>query len=312
MTAQEREDGMRQEPGLSAAEKADGFAAVMKRLKSHSPDERARLRTQAEEVALGHEAYALGQKYLDRGDYEAARWWLRVAAGHHIPGAEQALEEIALRQTLDGSADFGGIQTAAGAVPCETIPSQHAPRAKDGQHRILGDAIWSSVVEQLYLNQTVAAAREHAAEITAQARRDADALLAEVRQAAAACADMAQEVKRDRSEAAEWLAEARQQAEGMKAAWAQLMLEADQDRRKAAEMLAEARQMSESVRSEVAKIDERARRRARKMRAETQGEALLVVDEAHRGAALIRRARQQVGGGEQSGYPAGVGCPPEY
>lgn len=97
MTAQEHGDGMRQEPTLSAAEKAQGFAAVMKRMKSRSPQERDRLQTQAEQVALGHEAYALALEYLDRGDDEAARRWLRVAAGHGIPGAAQDLEEIVLR-----------------------------------------------------------------------------------------------------------------------------------------------------------------------------------------------------------------------
>ncbi|MCC9690172.1 MULTISPECIES: hypothetical protein [Streptomyces] len=133
MTPREHEDGMRHEPTLSAGEKADGFAAVMQRLQSHSPDDRARLQTQAEAAALGHEAYALGQEHLERGDFEASRRWLRVAAGHHIPGAARALEEIALRQALDEFTDgaaVGGAHAPAGVVPCEAIPSP--PSAVDG------------------------------------------------------------------------------------------------------------------------------------------------------------------------------------
>ncbi|MEU1407977.1 hypothetical protein ABZ471_37625 [Streptomyces sp. NPDC005728] len=271
MTPWEHEDGMRQEPTLSAAEKAEGFAAVMNRLKSHSPDERARLQTQAEEVALGHEAYALGQEYLDRGDYEAARRWLRVAAGHHIPGAAQTLEEIALRQTLDGFADLaalGGAQTAADAVPCQTIPSPPAMRVVDGNHRFKGDQVWDPVMENLYAGMA-AAARRQAERITAQAQREADAILAE----------------------------ARRQAENTAAACAEIVLETKQDRKKVAELLAEARQVSERVRSEVAEIDERARRGAREMLAKAQEEALLIIDEAQEGAAQIRsRAQRRVGG----------------
>ncbi|MFJ4585155.1 hypothetical protein [Streptomyces echinatus] len=308
MTAQEREDGMRQEPGLSAAEKADGFAAVMKRLKSHSPDERARLRTQAEEVALGHEAYALGQEYLDRGNYEAARRWLRVAAGHHIPGAAQALEEIALQQTLDGFADlaaFGGDQTAADAAPCGTIPSPPAMRAVDGNHRFKQDQAWASVMEGLYSGMA-AAAREQAGRITAQARREADAILAEARQqaerTAAACAEIVLDTEQDRREATQLLAEARQQAEGVEAACAEIVLKAKQHRRKAAEFLAEAR----SVRSEVLEVAERARRGAREMLAKAAEEALLIIDGAREEAAQIRgRARPRAGGPNREGIQLG-------
>ncbi|MFH8767529.1 hypothetical protein ACH4GB_34610, partial [Streptomyces althioticus] len=155
---------------LSAGEKADGFAAVMQRLQSHSPDDRARLQTQAEAAALGHEAYALGQEHLERGDFEAARRWLRVAAGHHIPGAARALEEIALRQALDEFTDgaaVGGAHAPAGVVPCEAIPSPLRPWTEDGQHR-LGALAWASSVEQLYVDQAVAAARQQAGRITAQ------------------------------------------------------------------------------------------------------------------------------------------------
>ncbi|MFE6480268.1 hypothetical protein [Streptomyces rochei] len=305
MTPREHEDGMRHEPTLSADKKADGFAAVMKRLKSHSPDERAWLQTQAEAVALGHEAYALGQEYLERGDFDAARRWLRVAAGHHIPGAAQALEEIALRQPFDAFIDVatvGGDHATAGTVPCETIPSPLHPRAKDGQHR-LGGLAWTASVEQLYIDQAVAAARQQAGRITAQARREADAILAEARQqaerTAAACAHIVLDTEQERAETAELLTEARQKAEGLQSACAEIMLKAQQDSREAAELLAKARQLSESVQSEAAEIDEKARRHAHETLTEAREQALLIIDDARKGAAQIRRkAPRHVGAPE--------------
>ncbi|MBJ6636725.1 hypothetical protein [Streptomyces sp. I5] len=274
MTPREHEDGMRHEPTLSAAEKADGFAAVMQRLQSHSPDDRARLQAQAEAVALGHEAYALGQEHLERGDFEAARRWLRVAAGHHIPGAARALEEIALRQALDEFTDgaaVGGAHAPAGVVPCETIPSPLRPWAEDGLHR-LGALAWASSVEQLYVDQAVAAARQQAGRITAQARREADAILAE----------------------------ARQQAERTAAACAGIVLDTERDRAEAAALLAEVRQKAEGVQAEVAEIEE-ARRRAQETLTEAREQALLIIDDARKGAAQIRRkARRHVGGPEMA------------
>src|SRR5690606_12191250 len=264
-------DGMRHEPTLSAGEKADGFAAVMQRLQSHSPDDRARLQTQAEAAALGHEAYALGQEHLERGGFEAARRWLRVAAGHHIPGAARALEEIALRQALDEftEAAVGGAPAPAGVVPCEAIPSPLRPWTEDGQDR-LGALAWASSVEQLYVDQAVAAARQQAGRITAQARREADAMLAE----------------------------ARQQAERTAAACAGIVLDTERERAEAAVLLAEVRQKAEGVQAEVAEIEE-ARRRAQETLTEAREQALLIIDDARKGAAQIRRkARRHVGGPE--------------
>ncbi|MDX2557274.1 protein kinase domain-containing protein [Streptomyces stelliscabiei] len=272
MSPREHEDGMRHEPTLSADEKADGFAAVMKRLKCHSPDERARLMTQAEAVALGHEAYALGQEYLDRGDFEAARRWLRVAAGHHIPGAAQALEEIALQQALDGFTDgaaVGGDHAAAGTVPCETIPSPHGPRAKYGQHRFDGLA-WASFTDQFNGDQTLAVAR-------AQARCEAESILAE----------------------------ARQEADRVAAACATMMLDIEKERQQAAKLLAEARQEAESVRSQVAEIAEEARRSTDELLAKARREARLLLDDAREEVTRIRNwARRQGSASNRAGTQA--------
>ncbi|MFC9118155.1 hypothetical protein ACFTWN_33155 [Streptomyces sp. NPDC057092] len=308
MSPREHEDGMRHEPTLSADEKADGFAAVMKRLKSHSPDERARLQSQAEAVALGHEAYALGQEYLDRGDFEAARRWLRVAAGHHIPGAAQTLEEIALRETFDGFTDIataGGDHAPAGIVPCGTIPSSLRLLTKDGQHRV-GDLAWISFVKQLSLDEAVAAARQRAGQITAQAKREADAILAEARQqaerTAAACAHIVLETKQERAEAAASLAEARQKVDGLQTACTKIMLKAEQDSREAAELLTKARQLSESVQSEAAEIAEKAQRRAQETLAQARGQALLIIDDARKGAAQIRRKTRLRASGPETAH----------
>lgn len=299
MTPREHEDGMRPEPTLSAAEKADGFAAVMKLLKNHSPEERSRLQDQADEVVLGHEAYALGQEYLGRGNYEAARRWLRMAAGHHIPGAAEVLKEISLRQTLDefaGLAAFGVDQGAGDAVPCGTIPSPSAMRVVDGTHRFTGDQPWAPVTENLYARMA-AAAREQAHRIIAQARREADAILAEARQeadrTATACAETVLEAEQDRAEAAQLLAQVRQQAERVMVASAEIMLQSMRNRRKVAEVLAEAR----SIRSEILDIDDRVRRRVREMLVKAQEEALQIIDEAHGGAVQVHgKALRQVGG----------------
>ncbi|MER6847089.1 hypothetical protein AB0A81_28150 [Streptomyces flaveolus] len=269
MTPQEHEDGMRQERTLSAAEKADGFAAVMKRLKSRSPQERAQLEREAEEVVLGHEAYALGQEHLDRGDYETARRWLRVAVDRQIPGAAETLEEIALRQAFDGFTDVAtvvGDHAATGSVPCETISSPHGPRAKAGQHG-LGGLVWPSFVERFYPDQTVAAVR-------AQARREADAILAD----------------------------ARQQADRAAAACAEMVLDVEEKRKQATELLAGARQEAESVRSQVVEIVEETRRSSAEVLAKAQRQALLILDDAREEAAKIRdRARRQDGAPNRAG-----------
>jgi cell division septum initiation protein DivIVA len=259
---------MRHEPPLSADEKADGFAAVMKHLKSHSPDERARLQAQAEEVALGHEAYALGQEYLDRGDFEAARRWLRVAVGHHIPGAAQALEEIALQQALDEFMDgaaVGSDHAAAGTVPCGTIPSPHGPRAKYGQHRFDGLA-WASFTDQFYGDQTLAVAR-------AQARCEAESILAE----------------------------ARQEADRVAAACATMMLDIEKERQQAAKLLAEARQEAESVRSQVAEIAEEARRSTDELLAKAQRQACVLLENTREEATRIRRMARWQGSATNRG-----------
>ncbi|MDT0616134.1 ATP synthase F0 subunit B [Streptomyces lancefieldiae] len=274
MTPREHEDGVRQEPTLSAAEKAEGFAAVMKRLKSRSPQERARLEQEAEKVVLGHEAYAMGQEYLERSDYETARRWLRVAAGHQIPGAAQALEEIALQQALDEFTDgaaVGGGHAAAGTVPCRTISSPHGPRAMDGQHR-LGGLAWTSFTDQFYGDQTVAVAR------------------------AARC------------EAESILAEARQEADRVAAACAEMMLDIEKERQQAAKLLAEAEQEVESVRSQVAEIAEEARRSAAEMLATVQREARLILNGAREEATRIHsRARRQGSASNRAGTQAEAG-----
>ncbi|WP_327341134.1 hypothetical protein [Streptomyces europaeiscabiei] len=152
MNPVEDKEGMPQEGiTLSSAEKRESFATIMKRLKGRSAEERAALTTQADETVLGYEAYALGQEYLERGDFGAAGRWLRVAAGHSIPGAEQALEEMAMRQT---SLNVVGL-TAAGtavrveAAPPEALPSSSGVCITNRVHPGKNDEPWGAVLDNL-------------------------------------------------------------------------------------------------------------------------------------------------------------------
>ncbi|MFI2437134.1 hypothetical protein [Streptomyces sp. NPDC018693] len=167
-------DGKQHEPlTLSPAEKADGFAAVMRRLKDHSPHEQARLRAQADAAVLGHEAYALGHEYHRRGNYVAAKRWLRVAADHSVPGAEEALEEIDAGQPASPAAGRATAVGFSGPAPSATIPSP--PPAGGGFEK------WAAVLDCL---DVTASAREQARQITEEARSAAEDLLAEARQKA--------------------------------------------------------------------------------------------------------------------------------
>ncbi|MGW1543229.1 hypothetical protein ACWCPM_23820 [Streptomyces sp. NPDC002309] len=167
-------DGKQHEPlTLSPAEKADGFAAVMRRLKDHSPHEQARLQAQADAAVLGHEAYALGHEYHRRGNYVAAKRWLRVAADHSVPGAEEALDEIDASQPASPAVGRATAVDFSGPAPSATIPS---PTPAGG-----GSEKWAAVLDCL---DVTASAREQARQITEEARSAAEDLLAEARQKA--------------------------------------------------------------------------------------------------------------------------------
>ncbi|MFF1680761.1 hypothetical protein ACFVYG_32575 [Streptomyces sp. NPDC058256] len=193
MNPVEHENGMPQERiTLSTAEKTDGFATIMKRLKGRSAQERAALKAQADEAVLGYEAFALGHEYLEAGVHEAAGRWLRVAAGHGIPGAEQALGEMVVRQTLEDFADFtavGGTALTVDAAAPEVVPARSGVCMTGGSHPAKGDELWVTVLDGVHAARQESAARAEAAQITGQARREADELLAEAQRQAQAILD---------------------------------------------------------------------------------------------------------------------------
>lgn len=183
------DSGMLEDIELSSAQKTDGFAAIMTRMKSRSAQECAALKVQADEAVLGYEAYALGHEYLERGDFDAAGRWLRVAAGYGIPGAEEALQETAVGQTFD---DVVGL-TAVIPEPATSmpVPSASGVCITKGIHSGKNDQPWAAALDNLHARQT-AAARASATQITEQARREADELLAEAQHRAQAVIDEAQ------------------------------------------------------------------------------------------------------------------------
>ncbi|QKV90429.1 hypothetical protein HUT19_40865 [Streptomyces sp. NA02950] len=205
---------LHQDITLSPDEKSAGFAAVMQRLKSRSSDERARLRAHADAAVLGHEAYALGHEYLRRGDYVAAKRWLRVAADHSVPGTEQALEEIEMRQPREGLADMAAVGICADDASCTTNPSR--PVAFVDAEAIKGVQTWMSVKDHPAARQVTVAAQAEAKQITEQAHGAADALLSEAQQQAQAVIDEARQqaqtlIEEAQARAAQIGAEVRQQ-----------------------------------------------------------------------------------------------------
>ncbi|MET8030606.1 hypothetical protein [Streptomyces avermitilis] len=257
MTRREHEDGMRREPGLSAAEKADGFAAIMRRVNSHTPQEQAQIQLETEGVMLGHEAYALAHEYLDRGDFDAARRWLRVAAGRRIPGAERALEELALRLTCEGLVDpeaADAEQAAGDSGACGPLP--RPLRATDGSHRMKNIQAWTWGLDGMSDRSSEVAARVQTEQIIGQARREANAITAGARQELEQIGELFKEARR---QADGLRAAAQEKVEMTAAVCAQRISEVEKDRAEAGQLLSEARQLVEEIQSQVAKLQTAAR-----------------------------------------------------
>lgn len=193
----ERHEGLH----LSPAEKADGFAAIMKRLQGRSEQERAQLRARADAAILGHEAYALGHENLRRGNYVAAKRWLRVAAGHSVPGAEHALEEIEVGPTVQEPSPTVVVDVTPGL--CSTGASHSAPRDVEK---------WASLLQTwAEAGLMMDGARAEARQILAEARRTADELIAKAREEAdSVWAEARVQMASERRATAELLREAEQ------------------------------------------------------------------------------------------------------
>ncbi|MGV9252819.1 DivIVA domain-containing protein [Streptomyces sp. NPDC003697] len=246
-------DGERHEPlRLSPVEKADGFAAVMGRLKGRTVQEQARLRAQADAAVLGHEAYALGHDYRRRGNYVAAKRWLRVAADHSVPGAEEALEEIdAVTPAAPATA-----ADPAGSAPGTVIPSSSLAHEPFGT--------WATVVDSL---DVAACAQAQARRITEQARRTAEGLLAETRRT----------IRRERAQAMGRLEKARRTV-------AKLLCEAEQVQQETWGIREEARRQAEALleeaRDQAQQIVDEARVQADQTRTATQQHSIGMPSEA--------------------------------
>lgn len=158
-----------------------GFASVMARLKNSDAAEREALAARTETVVVGYEAYAIGQQHLARGAHAAAGRWLKIAARHGVPGAEQALAELAT-QAPSGLAAFTAHdgQTALVEVePLDCLPqtTQYLPRGRGTDH---STGSWGLVLDW-QSGQEARAARAEAEQITLQAGRHADETLAQAR-----------------------------------------------------------------------------------------------------------------------------------
>ncbi|EDY55663.1 MULTISPECIES: hypothetical protein [Streptomyces] len=198
------QDGERHEAlHLSTAEKTDGFAAVMKRLKGRSEQERARLRAQADAAILGHEAYALGHENLRRNNYVAAKRWLRVAAEHGVPGAEQALEEIESGPAVEEPAHPATVEVTPDADLCATGASHAVP---------LDVEKWASLLHTwTQAGLAMDAARAEARQILDQARSTADELITTAREEADRARDEARDqIAADHRATAQLLCDAQQ------------------------------------------------------------------------------------------------------
>ncbi|MGQ4364259.1 hypothetical protein [Streptomyces sp. SAS_272] len=220
-------DGERHEPlSLSPDEKADGFAAVMRRLKGRTAHDQDELRAQADAAVLGHEAYALGHDYRRRGNYVAAKRWLRVAADRSVPGAEEALEEIDAVTPAAPTTSADPADLALGA----TIPSPSADNENFG--------MWATVLESLDVS---ACAQAQGREITEQARRTAEDMLAEARRA----------IRRERADSVRSLEKARRTAARLLCEAEQVQLDAwgiqEEARRQADALLEEARGQAQQI-----------------------------------------------------------------
>ncbi|MFD5858762.1 hypothetical protein [Streptomyces chartreusis] len=179
---------------LSPAEKADGFAAVMRRLRASSPDERARLRETAQAAEAGHAAYAIGHEYLDRGRYEDARRWLRMAVRLGAPGAEKTLEEIALRSTVDDLADVplaGGCDESADLMSALVVSSSISARCPTGLSLQATRQEWATILEEVE-GKPPAAARQDADRLIEEARQEAETIISDAKAEAEAVVDEAQ------------------------------------------------------------------------------------------------------------------------
>ncbi|MFE5952556.1 hypothetical protein ACFQ7G_19500 [Streptomyces massasporeus] len=186
---------------------ARGFASVMARLKGSDAAERAALAAETEETVVGYEAYSIGQEHLGRGAHAAAGRWLKIAARHGVPGAEQALAELAAHRNPPGFTQF---TAGDGHAVVVDVPSFPAARTVLDLCQVGGEG-WERVTD-VQAMQEAQAARAEAEQITLQARRQAAEELRQAQERAAEALSRAEELeetmRRQAEETARHLAEA--------------------------------------------------------------------------------------------------------
>ncbi|MET8816432.1 hypothetical protein ABZW47_31080 [Streptomyces sp. NPDC004549] len=187
MNPEQHQDAEREVRGPQAG----GFAVIMRRLKSRSEEERARMRARVDAADLGHQAYAMGHDLMEAGNYLDAKRWLRVAAEHGVPGAEEALDEADAVQAptgaADGSTGFGGPADRGRQVPLRVVkPLSVGPFA--GEQAEAPAAYRELAAARLEARRIKEQARREAAKLIAEATRQAQAVLADARKEAAGMA----------------------------------------------------------------------------------------------------------------------------
>jgi hypothetical protein len=195
------------EQDLAAVVMAASFRSLMDAFAQLTPEQEEQLGADNEEIQLAADAYALGREYLERGQRTAAERWLRMAARHHMPQAQQDLDNLDFPD-LDGDGGPGG--SAAPERPFEiVVPTpvcdSAAKKWSHGWNAVTSPPAGPLVgafsgVRPRDTRHILAAAHSQAEEILATARREAELAVATAR-----------------SEAEEVLATARRQAEDMAA-----------------------------------------------------------------------------------------------
>ncbi|MFI1700720.1 hypothetical protein ACH419_32805 [Streptomyces bobili] len=196
-----------QEQHAPIRREASGFASVMARLNGSDVAERAALAAETEGAMVGYEAYSIGQEHLARGAHTAAGRWLKIAARHGVPGAEQAVAELAAHRISPGFTQFTARDGQAVVVDVQSFP---AARAEVDLCQVGGEG-WELVLD-VQARQEAQAARAEAEQITLQARRQAAEELRQAQERAAQAVSRAKELeetmRRQAEETVRHLAEA--------------------------------------------------------------------------------------------------------
>lgn len=196
-TTDQNQDGVRGEAAVPGSPEA--FSALMASIRALGKQDRERLREQADSAEVGFDAYALGQEYLERGEWGTAQRWLRIADRHGVPGAADDLD----RALICELAELGDWRPEVGGKPrcfitrhCDPVDDGSGEKLSGGAQvewrapRVLLPVVrWSSVPAgeaggQEHEQEEVSAVRNDAQLLAAGARDEAEQILADARREA--------------------------------------------------------------------------------------------------------------------------------